>query len=517
LLEREPALQPEKASSIPAAVLTPGQPGEISAAEKLFQVRRALFQAGLIGPVLDIHILHGIDLRLSLLPAKRDVYSLSSGSFFDPAGVLKVYELLLKYQLTLSVLEQELLNRNSPARESRAAGRLDLEMASLLEQAHQEKDLALLLQRDENARTCEEVSRWLWNVCYGFESGCLTGHFNRSELELIGYLALLPKGQSKEQILSDLFEEEKITSERRAFDTRLSRTRSILSGLLKHYLAMYFVEEPGSGGSVGSGQEQAGAGCEPEDRNLLSPENPDDLKSLTARKRFEGEKFDYIQEDGFGKIRLIPGLVRVDDWELMQLLTVAASEKLRNPPLYVQKLEEIHHWIAATARTHGEREGEGEGDGSGALVMASLIGPLGSFGDRCNWEILDHKRTSIMELWYNTNLYLGNFYQRRNTAKAFYHYGQAHAMFPTFEDPVLSLMQISHIEGDTGAIRRVFNNYLKHCRREGVEPATLVEGCYKSFSGDEVKQSSGQGKPEPGLEKPKIRAVNGPKRQYAKS
>ncbi len=457
--------------------------------EKLYNLRLQLFQAGLIRLALDVHIVHGLDLRFSLLPARRNQLSLSTGSFFEPDDVLKVYGMLKANSLSLEELDTEVRSESIPANSGYSAASLEAEMSELAARVPASDRPEELLDDPANSQTCERVSRLLWNVCYGLESASLTVHFPRNELELIAYLALVPHGQSKEMIYSELFAEDQVTSERRAFDTRLSRTRSTLSELLEGYrqVCFYLDYEP-VGESQGASEQASGS-----DDNYTSGSQALDNDAVNETKRISGQqRVDFFEEDGFGKIRLKPGLVRVDDWELQELLAAAGQERSRNLRLYVQKIRQVFNWIASTMQSHGDRE-------NGTLITESLIRPLGTFGDRCQWEILERKRNKMLDLWYNANLYLGNYYRSKNPALSFQHYTQAHAVYPAYEDPVISLMQISHNQGDLGAVRQIFKNYKNHCQRDGFSISQTVINSYQNYTGDEVKEKRrATNKTEPG-------------------
>ncbi|HEX2915012.1 MAG TPA: LysM peptidoglycan-binding domain-containing protein [Chloroflexia bacterium] len=447
---------------------------------KLFGLRQDLIRERLITPVLDIHIIHGLDLRFSLLPARHNSYSLSTGSFFSPEEVTGVYRLLRRNNLTLAELEEEFLLENALPGNSLSCRQLDREMERLTGLALSGEKPATAAISPEDAEICNTVSRLLWNTCYGLESDNLTPHFARNELELIAYLSLEPKGQSREHIYGELFDEGKKVAPRHAFDTRLSRTRSSLTRLLSLYLQLTFDT------NFGLAQPKLGGYKESSPKDYLLTVGEKNEKGK-ASAPFEINKYDFFKDDYYGKFRLNPALVRVDDWEMLHLLTLAGYEKSRNPRLYFEKIEQVHNWIAATVQTHGERAGEN-------LMLTSIVNPLGSFGDRCQWETLEHKRTAILELWYNTNLYLGNYHKAKNPGKAYYHYAQAHAVFPTFDDPVFGLMQISHIEGDIQAVRRVFNNYVKHCRKDDLPVSDIVVGCYRGYTGEKITCSEGRRK-----------------------
>ena len=141
---------------------------------------------------------------------------------------------------------------------------------------------------------------------------------------------------------------------------------------------------------------------------------------------------------------------------------------------------------------------------------------LGARGDEYSWEDLEGQRENAVDVWYNLNKLLADYYlglsqvsQNENEGnkagltnhgwsveRAREHYAQCHLVRPTWAEAVLALMQLAHGHNDLVTLHTVFNDYKLSCKREDWRVEKEVQAKYDSYClalGDHFSKKAGGG------------------------
>ena len=261
-------------------------------------------------------------------------------------------------------------------------------------------------------------------------------------------------------------------------------------------------------------------------------------QSLVVEAGKETQRPEIILAADAGRTRVFnlnEKVVWVDIWEINRLWKDYKQLERRDTRLAVARLEEAYRLAQATATTHN--------DG----LASSRIRLLGARGDEYSWEDLEGQRENAVDVRYNLNKLLADYYlglsqESQNETetegskagltnfgwsveRAWEHYAQCHLVRPTWAELVLALMQLAHGHNDLATLRSVFNDYKLSCKREGWRVEKEVQAKYDSYClalGERCSKragSSGNKKtskpPSPAATNPNSQADEGKRRKVS--